>query len=129
MELNDFLQAEVVLCEARAVALKEALAWQVQQATEKENLTKVEMARRMNTGRAALDRLIDPGNASVTFQTLKTTSLPLNKLLGSGWIGFYHEICVDRLCRERARHVRRLYLNEADLVWSDPLVIHQFVNH
>ena len=31
---------------------------------------KVEMARRMNTSRAALDRLLDPVNASVTLQTL-----------------------------------------------------------
>jgi antitoxin HicB len=28
------------------------------------------MARRMNTSRAALDRLPDPGNTSVTLQTL-----------------------------------------------------------
>jgi hypothetical protein len=68
--LDEFLQAEGVLEETRAVALKETLAWQVQQAMEKENITKVEMARRMNTSRAALDRLLDPGNASVTLQTL-----------------------------------------------------------
>ena len=35
----------------------------------KEKISKVEMARRMNTS-AALDRLLDPGNASVTLQTL-----------------------------------------------------------
>jgi len=33
-------------------------------------ISKVEMARRMNTSRAARDRLLDPGNASVTLQTL-----------------------------------------------------------
>jgi len=33
-------------------------------------INKVEMARRMNTSRAALDRLLDPGNGSVTLQTL-----------------------------------------------------------
>ena len=68
--LDDFLKEEGVLEETRTVALKEALAWQVQQAMEKENITKVEMARRMNTSRTALDRLLDPGNASVTLQTL-----------------------------------------------------------
>ena len=57
--------------ETRAVALKETLAWQVQQAMEKDKISKVEMARRMNTSRAALDRLLDPGNASVTLQTLR----------------------------------------------------------
>jgi antitoxin HicB len=68
--LDDFLKEEGVLEETRAVVLKETLARQVQQAMEKAKISKVEMARRMNTSRAALDRLLDPGNASVTLQTL-----------------------------------------------------------
>ena len=68
--LDEFLHEEGVLGETRAVALKETLAWQVQQAMAKASITKVEMARRMNTSRAALDRLLDPGNASVTLQPL-----------------------------------------------------------
>jgi hypothetical protein len=68
--LEDFLKEEGILEETRAVALKETLAWQVQQAMAKGKISKVEMARRMNTSRTALDRLLDPGNASVTLQTL-----------------------------------------------------------
>ncbi|MGC1870383.1 MAG: hypothetical protein WA700_05445 [Acidobacteriaceae bacterium] len=68
--LDDFLKEEGVLEETRAIALKDAVAWQVQKAMEKEKITKVEMARRMRTSRAALDRLLAPGNASVTLQTL-----------------------------------------------------------
>ncbi len=68
--LEDFLKEEGVLEETRAVALKETLAWQVQQAMAKDKISKVEMARRMNTSRAALDRLLDPANVSVTLQTL-----------------------------------------------------------
>ncbi len=68
--LDDFLKEEGILEATRAAALKEALAWQVQRAMKREKINKVEMARRMNTSRAALDRLLDPGNASVTLQTL-----------------------------------------------------------
>ena len=68
--LDDFLKQEGVLEETRAIVLKETLAWQVQQAMKKDKITKVEMARRMKTSRAALDRLLDPGDASVTLQTL-----------------------------------------------------------
>ena len=68
--LDDFLKEEGVLEQTRAVALKEVIAWQVQQAMKRKKISKVEMARRMNTSRAALDRLLDPGNASVTLQTL-----------------------------------------------------------
>jgi hypothetical protein len=68
--LEDFLREEGILEEARAVAIKEAIAFQVQKAMEKERISKVEMARRMKTSRAALDRFLAPGNASVTLQTL-----------------------------------------------------------
>ena len=68
--LDEFLKEEGILAETRAVALKDAIAWQVQQTMQKEKITKVEMARRMRTSRAALDRLLAPGNASVTLQTL-----------------------------------------------------------
>jgi plasmid maintenance system antidote protein VapI len=68
--LDDFLREEGILEQTRAAALKEVIAWQVQQAMRKKRISKVEMARRMNTSRAALDRLLDPGNASVTLQTL-----------------------------------------------------------
>jgi antitoxin HicB len=68
--LDDFLREEGILEETRAIAIKEAVAFQIQQAMETENITKVEMARRMKTSRAALDRFLAPGNASVTLQTL-----------------------------------------------------------
>jgi antitoxin HicB len=68
--LDDFLREEGVLEEARAIAIKEAVAFQIQQAMEMEKISKVEMARRMKTSRAALDRFLAPGNAAVTLQTL-----------------------------------------------------------
>lgn len=68
--LEDFLKEEGILEEARAVAVKEAVAFQVKRAMEQERISKVEMARRMKTSRAALDRFLAPGNASVTLQTL-----------------------------------------------------------
>jgi hypothetical protein len=68
--LDDFLKAEGVLEQTRAAALKEVIAYQVQKAMRRAKISKPEMARRMNTSRAALDRLLDPGNSSVTLQTL-----------------------------------------------------------
>jgi predicted XRE-type DNA-binding protein len=79
--LNDFLRDEGILEEARAVAIKEAVAYQIQQAMEKENITKIEMARRMKTSRAALDRLLTPGNASVTLQTLARAARAIGREL------------------------------------------------
>jgi ActR/RegA family two-component response regulator len=68
--LEDFLKEEGTLEETRSIAIKETIAFQIQRAMEMENISKVEMARRMNTSRAALDRFLAPGSASVTLQTL-----------------------------------------------------------
>jgi antitoxin HicB len=43
---------------------------QIQQPTLKDNIAKMEMARRMRTSRSALDRLLDPANNAVTLLTL-----------------------------------------------------------
>jgi antitoxin HicB len=77
--LDDFLKEEGILEETRAIAVKDAVAWQVQQAMRKEKITKVEMARRMHTSRAALDRLLAPGSASVTLQTLSRAARAIGR--------------------------------------------------
>ena len=79
--MDDFLREEGVLEKTRAIALKETIAWQVQQAMRKDKITKVEMAKRMNTSRAALDRLLDPGNPSVTLQTLSRAARAIGREL------------------------------------------------
>jgi hypothetical protein len=73
--------SEGVFEEIRTTALKESLALQVQEAMEKQNITKVEMARRMRTTRAALNRFLDPGNASLTLQTLSRAARAIGRVL------------------------------------------------
>lgn len=68
---DDFLLEEGLLEEATAVAVKRVVAFQLAQRMSESKLSKSEMARRMETSRSALDRLLDPGNASVTLQTLQ----------------------------------------------------------
>ena len=67
---DEFLQEEGLLEDAQAVAIKRVLAFQLAQLMKQQSLSKVELAKRMNTSRAALDRLLDPRNSSVTLHTL-----------------------------------------------------------
>jgi len=53
-----------------AAAIKRVLARQIERAMAERQLTKAEVARRMHTSRAAVDRLLDPQNGSVTLNTL-----------------------------------------------------------
>jgi len=69
-----FLDEEGLLEDAQAVATKRVIAYQLAQQMKNQALTKMEMAERMHTSRAALDRLLDPRNPSVTLQTLQSAA-------------------------------------------------------
>lgn len=53
-----------------AADVKRALASQLEQAMAESRITKAEMARRMETSRSQLNRLLDPDSDSVTLDTL-----------------------------------------------------------
>jgi len=78
---DDFLAEEGLLAETETVAVKRVIAYQVEQMMKEQNLTKTEMSRRMNTSRAALERLLDPANLSITLQTLERASKALGRRL------------------------------------------------
>ena len=67
---DGFLKDEGTYEATQAVAIKRVLAWQIEKAMKKQGLTKAEMARRMDTSRSQLDRLLDPRLDSVTLETL-----------------------------------------------------------
>ncbi|MCH6548825.1 MAG: XRE family transcriptional regulator [Proteobacteria bacterium] len=71
-DFDEFLVEEGLLEEATAVAVKRFIAFQLAEKMSETNLSKAEMARRMETSRSALDRLLDPDNSSVTLQTLQS---------------------------------------------------------
>lgn len=78
---DDFLEEEGIREEVQAQALKEVLAWQLEQAMNTEKLTKTAMAKRMETSRAQLDRLLDPKNTSVTLHTLQKAAAVVGRKL------------------------------------------------
>lgn len=67
---DSFLKEEGQYEEAQAIAIKRVLAWQIEEAMKDEDVSKAEMARRMNTSRSQLDRLLDPENHAVSLETL-----------------------------------------------------------
>jgi antitoxin HicB len=67
---DDWLKEEGIYEKVSAAAIKRVLACQIEGAMKERQLSKAELARRMRTSRAALDRLLDPQNGSVTLNTL-----------------------------------------------------------
>ena len=80
-DFDDFLAEEGLLEQTETVAVKRVIAYQVEQLMKQQNLSKTEMSRRMKTSRAALERLLDPANQSVTLQTLDRAARALGKRL------------------------------------------------
>lgn len=67
---DDFLKEGGIYEEVAARAIKRVLVRQLDELMRREEISKTELASRMKTSRAQLDRLLDPENESVTLGTL-----------------------------------------------------------
>jgi len=76
---DDFLKEEGIFEEVQAKALKRALAEQLDDAMQAINLSKVDMAKRMETSRSQLDRVLDPANLSIQLDTLMKAANAVGK--------------------------------------------------
>lgn len=78
---DDFLKEEGLREDATAHAIKRVLAWQIGQAMAAQGISKSEMAKRMKTSRAQLDRLLDPDNDKVKLDTVQRAAAAVGKTL------------------------------------------------
>jgi len=76
---DDFLKDEAMLEGATAVAIKRVIAWQIGEEMKAQLMTKTELAKRMHTSRAALNRLLDEEDPSLTLTTLASAATALGK--------------------------------------------------
>ncbi len=76
---DDFLKEEAMLEEVTAVAMKRVISWQIAQEMKAQQLTKTALAKRMHTSRAALNRLLDENDGSLTLTTLASAAAALVK--------------------------------------------------
>jgi antitoxin HicB len=78
-DFTSFLQEENILPEVQALALKRAVAIQLQQILDHKDVNKTQLAKRMNTSRASLNRILDPTNTSATLHTISRAASALGK--------------------------------------------------
>ncbi len=69
-DFDEYLAEEGVLEQTHALALKRLISIKIEEQMRLKTITKTEMARRMNTSRAALNRLLDASETSLTLITL-----------------------------------------------------------
>jgi antitoxin HicB len=78
-DFEDFLADEGLLEGATAVAVKRVLTWQLQAAMKDAKVSQAELARRMKTSRAAIHRLLDATDSSVTLSTITKAAAALGR--------------------------------------------------
>lgn len=78
-DFRDFLDEQGILGEVETRALKRAISLQLGRLLKENELSKAEMAMRMKTSRAAVDRLLDVSNSSVTLNTLGKAARALGR--------------------------------------------------
>ena len=78
---DDFLAEEGILEEVSAKAHKRLLALQLADIMKESNVTKTSLARKMQTSRSQLDRLLDPDNTMITLESLERLAHAVDKQL------------------------------------------------
>jgi antitoxin HicB len=78
---DDFLAEEGILDEVTARAYKRLLTLQIQDAMAETQMSKSELAGRLQTSRSQLDRLLDPENTAITLDSLERLARALGKQL------------------------------------------------
>ena len=79
--VDDFFAADGLLEEIEAAAIKRVIALELQLELDRKQMTKTELARRLDTSRSQLDRILDPSNESITLNTLMKAAARLGKRL------------------------------------------------
>jgi DNA-binding Xre family transcriptional regulator len=78
---DEFLREDDIYEEVTARAIKRVIARQLDALMHDQGLTKSNLAKRMKTSRAQLDRLLDPDNESVTLDTLTRAAQAVGRQL------------------------------------------------
>jgi hypothetical protein len=68
--IDEFMKQEGIFEESQAQAIKEVVAWQLDEAMRKQKISKNKMATLLKTSRTQVDRLLNPKN-DITLSSLQ----------------------------------------------------------
>ena len=77
--LDSFLEEEGILEHTEIVAIKRIIALELRSLLEKEKITQADLALKMGTSKAAINRLLNPENPSLTLQTIVKATKAIGK--------------------------------------------------
>jgi DNA-binding Xre family transcriptional regulator len=84
--IDDLLDEDGVLEDFQAKAIKEVIAWQLDQAMKDQKLSKRKLAALMHTSRTQVNRVLDPTDGNVTLETLQRAAAVLGRKVSVGLV-------------------------------------------
>jgi len=78
---DDFLKEEGIFEKVTTNAIKEVLAWQLRECMKIQGISKSALAKRMETSRTQVERVLDPKNNHVQLDTLQKAAHVLGRKL------------------------------------------------
>lgn len=78
---DDFLEEVGILEEVSVKAHKRLLVLQLADIMQENNITKTSLAKKLQTSRSQLDRVLDPNNSSITLDVLERVAYAVGKKL------------------------------------------------
>lgn len=78
---DDYLKEQGTHDSATGQAIKRVIAHQLAEVMSEQHLTKAELARRLDTSRSQIDRLLDPNNDGVTLGALSRAAQAVGRSL------------------------------------------------
>jgi predicted XRE-type DNA-binding protein len=76
-DFDDFLEADDILEDCSTAAIKRVITWQIKERMGQAKMTRSDLAKRMNTSRAAVARLLDERDEGMTIDTLSRAARAL----------------------------------------------------
>ena len=88
--IDDFLKEEGIFEESQVQAIKEVVAWQLDEAMRKQKTSKNKMATLLKTSRTQVDRLLNPKN-DITLSSLQRAAAMVGRrvMIELVWLDFF----------------------------------------
>ena len=81
---DDFLREEGMYEEVTEYAIKKVIAFELARAMKEQGISKAELARRLETSRSQLNRILDPEDTGVSMDSLQRAAKAVGRSLQGG---------------------------------------------
>ncbi|MDY0322066.1 MAG: helix-turn-helix transcriptional regulator [Arcobacteraceae bacterium] len=85
-DFDDFLKEDGIYDEVNNSAIKKVIAYQIEQEMKQQHITQTELAKRMQTSRTMIHKMLNPENNSLTLQSLQSVAAALGKRLNISFV-------------------------------------------